>query len=140
MKRARAADLPAVRSTALYSLSGKLLDVGRTADALELACEAYEIARSQSDQWRLALTACRLGSILAALGRPGVAALAYSAGMASLEEMGGVALHRAEEDRQTLDRLHEELGDSFEERWEAGRRLAFEEAIELALAEATADA
>jgi predicted ATPase len=135
LERARAADLPTLRSLALYSLSGKLLNAGQARAALTLASEAYEVDRSQGDRWRLSLTACRLASILAALDQPASAALAYSAGTASLEEMGGVPLHRAEEDKRTWERLHEVLGDSFEEHWQAGRKVSLEDALELALAD-----
>jgi hypothetical protein len=120
----------------LYTLSERMLEEGRPTEALALVQEAYEVDRSHGDRWRMSLTACRLGSVLVALGRPADAALSHAAGLAALEEMGGISLYRAEEDERTLARLREALG---EERLEAerqrARKLSLEEAVEAALAE-----
>jgi predicted ATPase len=136
LQRARSLDTSGLRSLVLYSLSGRLVEEGRPTEALALVQEAYEVDRSNGDRWRMSLTACRLGSVLVALGRPADAALCHSAGLAALEEMGGVPLHRAEEDEGTLARLREALG---EERLEAqrqrARKLSLEGAVEAALAE-----
>lgn len=134
LERARAAGIATLTSLTLYSLSEKLLNAGRADEAFTLVQEAYDVDIAQGDVWRLSLTACRLAAVLSALGRPLDAALAHFAGVASLERIGGAPLHRADEDRRTLEGLRESLG---EKRLEAQRqraaKLPLEEAVRVAL-------
>ena len=134
LARARAADLPLLQSLVLYSLSGRILDAGEAVRALELAGEAWKLAHEQGERWRMALTACRLATILGALGRSADAALAQVAGLTALEEMGGVPLHAVDEHQRTLERLEDELGEEgLEAQRRRARKMSLEEAVETAL-------
>jgi hypothetical protein len=123
-----------LQSLTLYSLSGHLVNAGKSAEAVPLVAEAYRLARADGNQWRLALTGCRLARVLVSLDRPAEAARLFASASALLEQMGGRAEHRAEEDDEILSRTREELDDAaLLAATSLGRATPLLDAIDLAL-------
>jgi predicted ATPase len=132
--RARAEGMADLQSLTLYSLSGHLVNAGKSAEAVPLVAEAYRLARADGNQWRLALTGCRLARVLVSLDRPAEAARLFASASALLEQMGGRAEHRAEEDDEILSRTREELDDAaLLAATSLGRATPLLDAIDLAL-------
>jgi non-specific serine/threonine protein kinase len=134
LERARANELPTLEAIVLYTLSGRLLADDEADRALELIREVWELAAAHGDRARMSSTAWRLGSILAALGRPVDAALAHAAGTRSFEEMNGTVHPPAAEHLRTLERLRLDLGDDgLERQRQRAQELSLEEAVDAAL-------
>jgi predicted ATPase len=131
---ARLAGSKNVLSLSLEALSDVALEQGRPEEAIAILTDAYELNRELDDRWRLALVSSRLARAFAELGDVKTATRLLSSGQALLQDMGGDPKWIGQRNQETLAAIHAQLGEAdFEKAWEQGRKLAVEEAVDLAL-------
>jgi predicted ATPase len=108
---------------------------GRVESAKELLRESMVLSRRSDDRLVLAHTLVVAGAILGASG-DGPAAAAVLGGTAALQEEMDLALDHVEARlyEETLAQMRERGGETFELAFEEGRRRAYEETLDLALA------
>jgi predicted ATPase len=134
LRRARAAGSTNLQALSLSGLSILAIKEGRPAEALPLLAESFGLNVDVGDRWRIAIDACRLARVLAALGEARLAARLLGCGKALLEEIGGAPSWRAGEDDETLELLGEQLSDAeLTEETELGAKMPPEEIVALAL-------
>lgn len=133
--QARAAGDLDFQALILYSRSAHALTAhGRPAQALAAVTEGHYLARDARNPWRTVLTAGRLAWVLAHLGAHEAAVRVFASVNARLEEMGGKAEHRADEDRDILERTRTALEpETFAAAWESGQRSSVEDVVDAAL-------
>jgi len=120
------------RASALLNLSAARTYLGQTESATAAAREALQLAASRSDQRLVAEALLLIGRAVAASDAPRSCRLMGAA--ARLREEAGASLAASElrSHEELVEWLRSALGDaSFDEAFENGRQLAFEQAVEL---------
>jgi predicted ATPase len=141
VRRARASGLPRDVAFGLDLQSSRARDDGLLDVALDAALEALRIRLDEGDVQHQLDSLSRVAAIHARAHRMEAAARLLSSSLHLHEEAGmSVPLYQEERYADTLALIRGQLGEAaFEEAWEHGAKLSFDEAIALALAEADED-
>jgi tetratricopeptide (TPR) repeat protein len=134
LRRARAAGNRRIEAMALEGLAWHARAAGQIEDAFSLLHQAYVIHRELGERIEIAGVLSALARVLAVAGRSDSAARLLSASDALYQEYGTSQVWVAQRDEETLEMLHAQLDEAaFNEAWDAGRKLAVDEAVALAL-------
>jgi hypothetical protein len=135
LRRARASGLPRAVAFGLDLQSTRARDDGRLDVALDAALEALRIRLDEGDIQHQLDGLSRVAAIHARAHRIEAAARLLSSSLHLHEETGmSVPLYQVERNADTLAVIRGQLDEAaFEEAWEHGAKMSFDEAIALAL-------
>ena len=142
LRRARASGLPRDVAFGLDLQSTRARDDGRLDVALDAALESLRIRVDEGDVQHELDGLSRVAAIHARTDRMEASAQLLSSSLHLHEETGmRVPLYQEERNANTLALIRGQLDEpAFEEAWEHGAKMSFDEAIALALGEADEDA
>jgi hypothetical protein len=127
-----------IEATTLDGLARHALDEGRLGEAASLATDSLATYHRLNDPHGVAIELRRCACALALQGRAETAAQLLAGADAVHKEIGGVMPWVARMKEQALTSIRAQLDEStFAEAWEQGRALSPDEAVALALAEAS---
>jgi tetratricopeptide (TPR) repeat protein len=141
VRRARASGLPRDVAFGLDLQSSRARDDGHLEDALDAALEALRIRLDEGDVQHQLDSLSRVAAIHARAHRMEASARLLASSLHLHEKAGmSVPLYQEERNAGTFALIRGQLGEAaFEEAWERGAKMSFDEAIALALALAEAD-
>jgi predicted ATPase len=138
--RAREIGFEQMEARSLGSLASVLADEGRVDEAVSALKEAYRIDCELANRLEIAVDVGRFAKVLAVAGRARVAASLLSCSQALCADLGVAVPWVTRMNDQTGVRIRSELGEAdFNTAWEAGRELAPDDAVELAVRELDSD-
>jgi tetratricopeptide (TPR) repeat protein len=134
VRRARSLGNELWEATALGALAMVALEEGRVADALPLLQENMPFYRGLADPLLVTENLCRVASALVAVRDPVPAVQLLGCSAALFEEVGASPPWVVQQNAETGELARAQLDErAFADAWEAGCRLAADDAVDLAL-------
>jgi non-specific serine/threonine protein kinase len=137
VRRARATGDDSMAATSLGALAEYDSYEGHVEHALPMLVESTRIYRELGDPFSIAMNLCRFALALAIDARPFAAARMLASAETIFGELGrSVDSWIMEMNNSTREKVSAQLDEAaFDEAWEAGTKLSFDEAVALALGE-----